>query len=132
MLITFDTFQINILIVVISDEICIILSFQIRDIIILFNIIWNLKSLRIDLLTDDKESNIILFLNHNLHLIKNELQLLPFVHTPVSLHLHLLHNLSRLINVVGWFIKLNHHQTTARILYFQIYLLVAHFFQSFN
>lgn len=46
----------------------------------------------IDLFGDDVETDIVFLLEHDLHLVKNELKFLSFVHRSVGLHLNLLQN----------------------------------------
>lgn len=69
--------------VVVHGQVGIILNFDIGDLVIV-------QIVLIDFLTDDEESNIILLLYHNLHLIQDELQLLASVHGSIGLDLDLL------------------------------------------
>lgn len=44
----------------------------------------------VDLLGDDVETHVVLLLQHDLHLVQDELQLLTLIHRSIGLHLHLL------------------------------------------
>ncbi len=61
---------------------------------------WVVDVVLVDLFGDDEETHIVLLLEHDLHLVHDELQLLSLIHRPVGLHLHFLQNRSRLHNVV--------------------------------
>jgi hypothetical protein len=55
----------------------------------------------VDLLGNDEEPHIVLLLQHDLHLVQDELQLLPAVHRTVGLHLHFLQDARRLQDVAA-------------------------------
>ena len=56
---------------------------------------------------DDVEPDVIFFLEHDLHLVKDELQFLTFVHRSVGFHLHFLQNVGSFQNVIIIFFALH-------------------------
>ena len=70
----------------------------------------------VDLLGDDEEPHVVLLLEHDPHLVEDELQFLPFVHRAVGLHLHLLQDLRRLHNIVFVLLALDDEHDAAGVL----------------
>ncbi len=71
----------------------------------------------VDLLGDDEEAHVVLLLEHDAHLVQDELQLLSLVHRPVRLHLHLLQDLCCLQDVVLVLLALHDQHHAACVLH---------------
>lgn len=74
----------------------------------------------VDLLGNDEEAHVIRPLQHDLHLVQDELQFLTLVHRPVGLHLHLLQDTGRLADVVLVLLALHDHQHASRVFHLKI------------
>lgn len=74
----------------------------------------------VDLLGNDEETHVILLLQHDLHLVHDELQFLTLVHRSVGLHLHLLQDTRRLSNVVLVLLALDDHQNASRVFHLRL------------
>lgn len=61
------------IIVVVDGHVCIEVDFEVCD-------FWVIDVILIDFFGDDEEPDVIFLLEHDLHLIKDELQLLSLVH----------------------------------------------------
>ena len=92
------------LVVVVDSHIGVEIGLEISDLRIVDVVL-------IDLFGDDVESNVIFLLEHNLHLVKNEFQLLSFVHRSIGFHLNFLQNHGCIHDIVIIFLSFHdqHH-----------------------
>lgn len=86
----------------------------------------------IDLFGNDEESHIILLLQHDLHLVKNELKLFTLIHGSIGLHLHLLQNACCLQNIIFVLFVLHNHQHTSCVFHFKEDLFSANVANGLN
>jgi len=70
----------------------------------------------VDFFGDDEEAYVVALLEHDAHLVEDELQLLAFVHGAVGLHLHFLQDLGCLHDVVLIFLALDDEHHAAGVL----------------
>lgn len=75
----------------------------------------------VDLFGDDEEPHVVLLLEHDLHLVQDELQFLALVHRAVGLHLHLLQDAGGLQDVVLVLFGLDNHEDASRVFHLGVW-----------
>ena len=97
----------------VDGHVCVVGDFEVCDLIVV-DVIF------IDLFGDDEEPDVVLLLDHDLHLVQNELQFLALVHRTVGLHLHLLQNGGGLQDVVFILFGLDDHENAPCVFHLSV------------